>query len=166
MSSRRLSLHPSALNDAEYTVFTTSLPDLAEVDSGDPTLDWERVSVIVREARAWLCGRYASVGSGRIDEDKDEVAYNLSLQILRLFPAPTLGGGAVFALLRLVLHTQAGSAIDRSLAFVQVFSVLFDSHRYRYAVEPVPPDASAVPRAQLAFSHEKANSSMAKAMVM
>ncbi|KAF8183339.1 hypothetical protein K438DRAFT_1767006 [Mycena galopus ATCC 62051] len=107
MSSRRLSLHPSALSDAEYTLFTTSLADLAEVDSSDPKLDWERLSVSVREARAWLCGRYASVGSGRIDE------------ILRLFPAPTLGGGAVFALLRLVLHTQAGSAIDRSLAFVQ-----------------------------------------------
>jgi hypothetical protein len=40
-------------------------------------------------------------------------------QILRLFPTPTLGGGAFFALLRLVLHTQAGSPIDRSLAFVQ-----------------------------------------------
>ncbi|KAF8183334.1 hypothetical protein K438DRAFT_1975194 [Mycena galopus ATCC 62051] len=89
MSSRRLSLHPSALSDAEYTLFTTSL--VAEVDSGDPTLDWERVSVSVREARVWLCERYAS--------DKDEIADNPSSQIRRLFSAPTLGGRAVFALL-------------------------------------------------------------------
>jgi hypothetical protein len=39
--------------------------------------------------------------------------------MLHLFPAPTFGGGAFFALLRLVLHTQAGTPIDRSLAFVQ-----------------------------------------------
>jgi hypothetical protein len=32
---------------------------------------------------------------------------------------PTFGGGAFFALLRLVLHTQAGTPIDRSLVFVQ-----------------------------------------------
>jgi hypothetical protein len=39
--------------------------------------------------------------------------------VLRFFPAPTLDGGAFFALPRLVLHMEAGSPIDRSLAFVQ-----------------------------------------------
>ncbi|KAJ7939449.1 hypothetical protein B0H13DRAFT_2648518 [Mycena leptocephala] len=108
MSSRRLSLHPSALSDAEYSLFTASLAGFADLDPNDNTgIDWQQISVSVREARAWLCGRYASLGPGIVDE------------ILRLFPAPTLGGGAFFALLRLVLHTQAGSAIDHSLAFVR-----------------------------------------------
>ncbi|KAJ6562064.1 hypothetical protein B0H19DRAFT_92442 [Mycena capillaripes] len=70
MTSRRLSLHPSALSDDEYSLFTASLADLAEVDPNDTGIDWERISVSVREARAWLCGRYASLGSGTIDEVK------------------------------------------------------------------------------------------------
>jgi hypothetical protein len=40
-----------------------------------------------------------------------------TLQILHLFP--TLGGGAFFALLRLVLYMQTDSGIDRSMVFVQ-----------------------------------------------
>ncbi|KAJ7936933.1 hypothetical protein B0H13DRAFT_2649326 [Mycena leptocephala] len=108
MSLRRLSLHPSALSDAEHALFTASLADLADIDpTSNDAMDWDRISVSVREARAWICGRYASLGTGTIDE------------ILRLFPALTLGGGTFFALLRLVLHTQAGSPIDRSMAFVQ-----------------------------------------------
>ncbi|KAJ7827701.1 hypothetical protein B0H13DRAFT_2439012 [Mycena leptocephala] len=43
---------------------------------------------------------------------------------IRLFPAPTLDGGAFFSLLRFVLHTQAWSPIDRSLVFVQDLSFL------------------------------------------
>ncbi|KAJ7348389.1 hypothetical protein DFH08DRAFT_959791 [Mycena albidolilacea] len=107
MSSRRHSLHPSALSDAEHALFTASLADLADVDVYGGTTDWERISVSVREARAWVCGRYPGLGAGRVDE------------MLHLFPAPTFGGGAFFALLRLVLHTQAGTPVDRSLAFVQ-----------------------------------------------
>jgi hypothetical protein len=127
MSLRRLSLHPSALSDAEHALFTASLADLVDVDptSNDAT-DWDRISVTVREARAWICGRYASLGTGTIDEVCFCLLFSLyherkirCLQILRLFPALTLGGGTFFALLRLVLHTQAGSPIDRSMAFVQ-----------------------------------------------
>ncbi|KAJ7627883.1 hypothetical protein B0H17DRAFT_1218439 [Mycena rosella] len=92
-SARRLALHPSALSDAEHALFTTSLADLA-----DTTGDLEHTAVSVREARAWLCGRYAAVGSGTVDE------------ILRL---------SFFVALRLVLHAQAGRAVDRGLAFVQ-----------------------------------------------
>ena len=68
MTLRRLSLHPSALSDAEYALFTTSLADLADIDAADPAIDYEQITVSVREARAWLCGRYASLGSGVIDE--------------------------------------------------------------------------------------------------
>jgi hypothetical protein len=71
MSARRLSLHPSALSDAEHALFTASLADLADVDStsnDNIVMDWNRISVRVREARAWLCGRYASLGTGTIDE--------------------------------------------------------------------------------------------------
>jgi hypothetical protein len=74
MSARRLSLHLSALSDAEHAFFTASLADLADVDStstdnsNDNAMDWERISVSVREARAWLCGRYASLGTRSIDE--------------------------------------------------------------------------------------------------
>jgi hypothetical protein len=153
MSSRRLSLHPSALSDAEHALFTASLADLADVDVHDGTTDWERISVSVREARAWVCGRYPGLGAGRVDEvcaaffgvpsvlrsflpvipgftcQSDASSSFLfvwhvtskltNIQMLHLFPAPTFGGGAFFALLRLVLHTQAGTPIDRSLAFVQ-----------------------------------------------
>ncbi|KAJ7478268.1 hypothetical protein FB451DRAFT_1452585 [Mycena latifolia] len=102
-SARRLSLHPSALSDAEHALFTASLADLA-----DNAGDWAHASVSVREARAWLRGRYASLPAGTVDE------------ILRLFaPAATLDGGAFFAALRLVLHAQAGRGVERSLAFVQ-----------------------------------------------
>jgi hypothetical protein len=127
MSLRRLSLHPSALSDTEHALFTASLADLADVDpTFNDAMDWDRISVSVREARAWLCGRYASLGTGTIDEvcfflfSLFLTSYHLTeMQILRLFPASTLSGGGFFALLRLVLHTQAGSPIDRSLAFVQ-----------------------------------------------
>jgi hypothetical protein len=160
MSSRRLSLHPSALSDAEHALFTASLADLADVDVHDGTTDWERISVSVREARAWVCGRYPGLGAGRVDEvctvfsgaphsflsvlcsflpvipgftcqsdaSSSFLSFGVSgcdtrkltnIQMLHLFPAPTFGGGAFFALLRLVLHTQAGTPIDRSLAFVQ-----------------------------------------------
>jgi hypothetical protein len=67
MSARRLWLHPSALSDAEHAQFIASLADLADVDSTSNE-DWERISVSVREARAWLCGRYVSLGTGPIDE--------------------------------------------------------------------------------------------------
>ncbi|KAJ6568024.1 hypothetical protein DFH09DRAFT_438253 [Mycena vulgaris] len=100
--ARQLSLHPSALSDAEHALFTASLADLA--DGGN----WEQVSVSVREARAWIRGRYPGLASGTVDE------------ILRLFaPASMLSGGAFFVALRLVMHTQAGRGVDRSLAFVQ-----------------------------------------------
>ncbi|KAJ7660524.1 hypothetical protein B0H17DRAFT_1212529 [Mycena rosella] len=81
-SVRRLALHPSALSDAEHILFTTSLADLA-----DTIGDLEHVSVNAPEAHAWLCGRYAALESGTVDQAR--------LVILRLFaPATTLSSGA------------------------------------------------------------------------
>ncbi|KAF7312820.1 Glycolipid transfer protein [Mycena kentingensis (nom. inval.)] len=94
-SSRTLSLHPSALSDAEHVLFAGSLASL--IDQPADTIDWDRAAVSVREARAWLCGRYPDLGAGTVDE------------ILRLFaPATTLSAGAFAAVLRLALHAQAG----------------------------------------------------------
>jgi hypothetical protein len=73
---RQLSLHASALNDAEYDLYTTSLTDLD--DSGedsastskDATHDdayYEGMKIGVREVRGWMRGRYANVSPANID---------------------------------------------------------------------------------------------------
>ncbi|KAJ7242399.1 hypothetical protein B0H12DRAFT_1132649 [Mycena haematopus] len=104
---RPLSLHSSALNDAEYTVFTENLASLldSDADAHEP----ETQTLTFREVRAWMRGRYPGVPAGTID------------QILALFPSKdTINGGEFFAALRLVLHVEAGKDVDRALAFVQV----------------------------------------------
>jgi hypothetical protein len=67
---RQLRIHISALNDAEYTLFTTSLSDLAFPDEPHAVYDdtiYESMSVGVREARAWLRGRYSRVPASDIN---------------------------------------------------------------------------------------------------
>lgn len=68
---RPLVLHSSALNDAEYELFTTGLRDLADdtADTGTAHDDayYDQITVGVREARAWLRGRYSHVPSASID---------------------------------------------------------------------------------------------------
>ncbi|KAF7288897.1 Glycolipid transfer protein [Mycena indigotica] len=108
--SRALTLHSSALSDAEHALFSASFCEVADLPQN--TIDWEatRVEVSLREARAWLCGRYPEIGSGVVDE------------ILRLFaPATRLTPGAFSAALRLALHAreQPGMSVDRSMAFLQ-----------------------------------------------
>lgn len=70
---RSLSLHVSALNDDEYTLFTSSFTDLV---APDPPLksddDFEKLTVSIREARAWLRGRYPDLS------DLDQVRFSLS----------------------------------------------------------------------------------------
>ncbi|KAF8490249.1 hypothetical protein F5888DRAFT_1808240 [Russula emetica] len=111
---RSLFLHVSALNDDEYTLFTTSFADLVAPDlplkSDD---DFEKHTVSIREARAWLRGRYPDLPVSDLD------------QILRLFPASpghhaTICRGQFFAILRLVLHVRGGAELDRNLVFKQV----------------------------------------------
>ena len=65
---RRLNLHASALNDAEYSLYTASLDDLAEshTTDGDDNRShddayYDRLTVGLREARAWFRGRYSHV---------------------------------------------------------------------------------------------------------
>jgi hypothetical protein len=69
---RQLSLHASALNDAEYELYTTSLNDLAWTDGVDQTSThddayYENMKLGVREARGWLRGRYSQISPANID---------------------------------------------------------------------------------------------------
>ncbi|KAF4615789.1 hypothetical protein D9613_012356 [Agrocybe pediades] len=123
---RRLALHASALSDEEYDLYTSSLRDIALADddevsrssgkvNGGNTDDdgyLENMNIGVREARAWLRGRYSHISASIIDS------------ILRLFSpslahGDTLYGEEFFAVLRLVIHAESGKPVDRSLAFVQ-----------------------------------------------
>lgn len=65
---RSLSLHVSALNDDEYTLFTSSFADLIASDLS-PTSDddFEKQTVSLREARAWLRGRYSDLPVADLD---------------------------------------------------------------------------------------------------
>ena len=113
---RQLALHTSALNDAEYDLYTASLVDIADNCSDHDAVDndahYERMSIGVREARAWLRGRYSHIPASAIDA------------ILKLFSPSldatgALSGGQFFAALRLVVHVDSGKQVERSLAFVQ-----------------------------------------------
>jgi hypothetical protein len=71
---RRLNLHASALNDAEYELYTTSLDDLAQShtsnDDDNRSYDdayYDSLAVGAREARAWFRGRYSHVSVSDID---------------------------------------------------------------------------------------------------
>jgi hypothetical protein len=66
---RSLSLHVSALNDDEYTLFTSSFADLVASDASLTTDDhFEKHTVSVREARAWLRGRYPDLPVADLDQ--------------------------------------------------------------------------------------------------
>ena len=66
---RPLALHASALSDAEYDLYTTSLRDIALADDDGNREDayFEKITVGVREARAWLRGRYSHIPAPVID---------------------------------------------------------------------------------------------------
>ena len=66
---RALFLHVSALNEYEYALFTSSFTDLLASDiplTTDADFDKQRVSI--REARAWLRGRYADLPASDLDQ--------------------------------------------------------------------------------------------------
>ncbi|KAG9220178.1 hypothetical protein CCMSSC00406_0007127 [Pleurotus cornucopiae] len=132
---RQLSLHVSALNDSEYDFYTTSLIDLAE-DESEPTARnneyFDNLAVGVREARAWMKGRFSHIPVSKIDE------------ILRLFSpnmsaGDTLSGGQFFAALRLALHVENGREVDRGLAFAQAFPRTESSASPPKRTLPMPP---------------------------
>jgi hypothetical protein len=75
---RSLFLHVSALNDDEYTLFTSSFADLVASDPPlKPDDDFEKLTVSIREARAWLRGRYPDLPVS----DLDQVRLSLSLSL-------------------------------------------------------------------------------------
>jgi len=77
-SMRPLSLHASALNDEEYALFSSSLLDLASPDNPcDDDTHFEKLSVSIREARAWLRGRYSDLPVSNLNEVCDLVFYYL-----------------------------------------------------------------------------------------
>ncbi|RDX39448.1 hypothetical protein OH76DRAFT_1424321, partial [Lentinus brumalis] len=104
---------------------------------------YDKLAVGVREARAWLRGRYPALAPSTLDS------------ILRLFspdlgPTDVLTGGQFFAALRLVSHVLGGKEMDPSLVFIQAMGngkfptfikcagpVLH--HRASAAVVPSPP---------------------------
>ncbi|KIJ63004.1 hypothetical protein HYDPIDRAFT_176112 [Hydnomerulius pinastri MD-312] len=136
---RPLTLHVSALSDAEYNLYTASLDDLSVSSDTDPAAvhddaHYERMSVGVREARAWIRGRYSDLPASDIDA------------ILKLFhpnmlPSDSLTGGQFFAALRLVVHAESGKGVDRTLAFVQgeftSLSTTVNRHRPCRAIFPI-----------------------------
>ncbi|KZV66280.1 hypothetical protein PENSPDRAFT_689153 [Peniophora sp. CONT] len=110
---RPLSLHVSALSEEEYRSFTNSFYDLLGDNAHLDDDAFNKETVSLREARAWLRGRYADMQVASVDE------------ALRLF-APdggkdaVLSGGQFFALLRVIMHMREGQKLDRKLAFDQV----------------------------------------------
>ena len=116
---RSLTLHASALNDAEYDLYTSSLREL--VDSDDAPNDsispndhalYEQLRISVREARAWLRGRYNDLPVQQIDSILKAIA-PANVQ------AEGLSAGQFFAVMRLVMHARTGKEPDPSLVFVQ-----------------------------------------------
>ena len=70
-----LFLHVSALSDWEHGVFTTSFANLVASDASFTTdSDFETYTVTVREAGAWLRGRYPDVSVN----DCNKVSISLS----------------------------------------------------------------------------------------
>ncbi|KAI0341304.1 hypothetical protein BDW22DRAFT_1358787 [Trametopsis cervina] len=117
MATRPLTLHASALTNEEYTLYTTSLCDLAGEDDDARThvhddSYYASLTISAREARAWIRGRYTDLAPANVDA------------VLRLFcpslgPADVLSGGQFFAALRLVTHLRHGKPLDGNLVFVQ-----------------------------------------------
>ena len=67
--SPSLSLHVSALNNDEYSLFTSSFVDLVASDSPLTTDDdFDKHTVSVRVARAWLRGRYPDLSVSDLDQ--------------------------------------------------------------------------------------------------
>ncbi|KAK7062788.1 hypothetical protein VNI00_000278 [Paramarasmius palmivorus] len=116
MTLRRLDLHVSALNDAEYSLYTSSLADITLTDEqdakGQDDAFYEEMTLSLREARAWLKGRYSHVPAAVIDNILRFFSPNLS-------QTDILSGGQFFAALRLIVHAESGKEVDRGLAFVQ-----------------------------------------------
>ncbi|KAI0826334.1 hypothetical protein BC629DRAFT_1455410 [Irpex lacteus] len=117
MASRPLTLHASALTNEEYTLYTTSLCDLAGEDEDARSHYHEdsyyaALKISAREARAWIRGRYTDLAPSSVDAV-------LKLFCPSLAVTDVLTGGQFFAALRLVTHIRNGKPLDGNLVFVQ-----------------------------------------------
>ena len=117
MASRPLTLHASALTNEEYTLYTTSLCDLAGEDEGARRSYHEdsyyaALKISAREARAWIRGRYTDLAPSSVDAVLKLFCPNMTV-------TDVLTGGQFFAALRLVTHVRHGRALDGNLVFVQ-----------------------------------------------
>jgi hypothetical protein len=65
---RPLNLHVSALSDEEYPLFTSSFADIVNDGSLPSKISYDKQAVSIREARAWLRGRYADIPVSDVDE--------------------------------------------------------------------------------------------------
>jgi len=78
---RSLYLHVSALNEDEYSLFTSSFTDLLASDTPLTTdADFEKQRVSIREARAWLRGRYADLPVSDLDQVRIPFSYRVTHQ--------------------------------------------------------------------------------------
>ena len=99
---RSLSLDISALNDEEYTLFTSSVTVLVAPDPPPKTDDdYTNLTFPVRDARLFLRGRYS-----------DHIATGPSQDA-------TLSSGQFFAICRRALHIRSGAGLDSDLVFTQ-----------------------------------------------
>jgi hypothetical protein len=65
---RPLTLHASALSHAEYGLYTATFQELVdERAEHQPDAYYEDTTVGVREARAWLRGRYPELSAADLD---------------------------------------------------------------------------------------------------
>lgn len=65
---RPLTLHASALSHGEYGMYTAAFQDLVEERAEyQPDAYYEETTGGVREARAWLRGRYPELGAADLD---------------------------------------------------------------------------------------------------
>ncbi|KAI0694498.1 hypothetical protein BC835DRAFT_1349209 [Cytidiella melzeri] len=117
MATRQLTLHASALTNEEYTLYTTSLCDLAGEDEHarrhyhDDSY-YAALKISAREARAWIRGRYTDLPPSSLDAALRLFCPNLAV-------TDVLSGGQFFAALRLVTHMRHGKTLDGNLVFVQ-----------------------------------------------
>ncbi|KAF8872263.1 hypothetical protein BD779DRAFT_348998 [Infundibulicybe gibba] len=136
---RPLSLHTSALSDAEYTLYTSSLADLTLTPNA-PHEGEENTRLGVREARAWLWGRYVQVPAPSID------------QILRMFspnlaPEDTMTGGQFFAALSMSMLAFVQAEPRPSVIRTQSNSNnLFHAASSRQTARPCPHGSHPLPR--------------------
>lgn len=88
---RQLHLHVSALNDLEHDLYTASILEIVDGDDSEHDDQYfEQLVVGVREARAWLKGRYTHVLPSTVDTVSAVLCYIVLFFILSRFSNSSL----------------------------------------------------------------------------